>query len=70
MVKVRKDLKKKKVYIQLFLPEVSNLQGLRYISIDQSIIYKYFHGIKYPKLSKKKKNILQPLNQPILIGRG
>ena len=55
MVKVRKDLKKKKVYIQLFLPEVSNLQGLRYISIDQSIIYKYFHGIKYPKLSKKKK---------------
>ena len=70
MVKVRKDLKKKKVYIQLFLPEVSNLQGLRYISIDQSIFYKYFHGIKYQKLSKKKKKktFFNPWTNPSLLG--
>lgn len=68
MVKVRKNLRKKKIYIQLFLPEVSNLQGLRYISIDQSIICKYFHGIKYPKLSKKKKKFFNPWTNPSLLG--
>lgn len=64
----QEEFKKKKIYIQFFLPEVSNLQGLRYISIDQSIIYKYFHGIKYPKLSKKKKKISNPWTNPSLLG--